>query len=275
MVDFASALQSARRRARIAGRPLSKAETAGIAESFAQEASVKAGQKLQVQELEKQRQERQEAIRKGEEAAARAEKAQSTREKHEAAGAVAGGAVGGVFGGPVGAAVGSQVGAAAGPVLVPAFEKVNVGMDIVEKGGEFIEETEDKDLAKIALNPVAGLTDLASDSCIIVTACTSHDSPEVELTREYRDTFLTRSQVIGYYWLASLIVPFINKSCIIKAIVKKILVDRLIDHGYVELGYYEKRKHITSKIVSEFFLSVCNVMGFIKDELSKEVQANG
>ena len=152
-------------------------------------------------------------------------------QKKESRGTAAGAAVGGTAGAMLGGPLGAAVGASIGGTVGGAL------------GG----------------------------SCIIVTACTSEDSPEVELTRAYRDKFLTSNQILGYYWLASFVVPFIMNSYFVRRMFKVFLVDRLIDHAMVALKYQDKHRYKTSFWISEKFLGLCNFLGHLKKELTKEV----
>ena len=107
-----------------------------------------------------------------------------------------------------------------------------------------------------------GLAGLASESCIIVTACTDRNSYEVEVTRQYRDKFLTGTQLRGYYCLAEKLVPTIENNTIIRTLVKKHLVDRLVDYGEMKLGLKDNCK-LSSKIVSNLFLGLIKTVGII------------
>jgi hypothetical protein len=113
----------------------------------------------------------------------------------------------------------------------------------------------------IVAGPVRAVRDAARSVCIIVTACTDPDSPEVEIAREFRDKFLDAEQLRGYYLLASKIVPLIESNGIVKKLVKKWLVDRLVDYGAVMLGKKEKTSLRSSYIVSRLFLSLIRAVG--------------
>jgi len=222
MPNYAEALMTARRKSRLAGKPLTTQEVAGVTEGFAEEASTVAGMNLQAKELSENR-------RVQKEQAKRTEKLEKKQSRAAGVGALAGAGLGLIIPGasPITTALGASIGSGVGEAL----------------GGE----------------------------CIIVTACTSDDSPEVNLTREYRDKFLTKEQIIGYYWLASLLVPLILKLGFFKSIVKRFLVDRLIDHGSVALGKRKDHKYRSSYFISEKFLSLCSFLGFLKGELSEGV----
>ena len=105
--------------------------------------------------------------------------------------------------------------------------------------------------------------------CIIVTACTDRNSPEVELTREYRDRFLTPEQLRGYYMIAETILPFVNKH---KRLVKLILVDNLIEYGRYALDKTSDRPSIASRIITRTFVCLCKLVGRTRKQF---IRANG
>ena len=96
--------------------------------------------------------------------------------------------------------------------------------------------------------------------CIIVTICTSRDSEEVNIARDYRDKYLSIEQLRGYYIIAEKVVPYLKYN-IIKKLVKKFLVDKLISHA--------KDKH---NITTKLFLKLCEHFG--QQQLSF-VRSNG
>jgi len=100
-----------------------------------------------------------------------------------------------------------------------------------------------------------------SSECIIITACTSSDSYEVEISREFRDKYMSNYHLGGYYALASRVAPMIRKSHFLKLITKKFLVDRLVDYGEWVLGYKPKMRFRTSRIVTAGFLKLCAAIG--------------
>jgi hypothetical protein len=83
------------------------------------------------------------------------------------------------------------------------------------------------------LNPGAAIY---NSICIIVTACTSPNSEEVNITRQYRDKFLDQETLRGYYMIAEKVVPLINKHKWFRSFVKKHLVDNLIEYGRYALA---------------------------------------
>jgi hypothetical protein len=170
---------------------------------------------------------------------------QSVGEKLGIGGKAERGAVGGALGGAGAAwAMGAMMGTAAGPV----------GMAV-----------------GAAVGAVVGLVS-GKSGCIIVTACTDSNSYEVNVARQYRDKFLDRDQLRGYYALAERIVPILEKNARIKSQVKSRLVDRLIDYGEWKLDLKKKKPLIASVIVSKAFLGLCKTVGFV---LPEYVRLNG
>lgn len=104
--------------------------------------------------------------------------------------------------------------------------------------------------------------------CIIVTACTDRNSYEVEVTRQYRDKYLTQTQLRGYYWAAEKLVPTIENNMTVRTLVKKHLVDRLVDYGEMKLGLKDNCK-LSSKIVSNLFLGLIKTVGIIIPEYTR------
>jgi hypothetical protein len=99
--------------------------------------------------------------------------------------------------------------------------------------------------------------------CIIVTACTSSDSYEVGVARRYRDEFLDKDQLRGYYILAERVVPVMEKNEKAKNLIKKMLVIPLIRYGEYSMGLKVKRCSITDYIISKLFLGVIKTIGLI------------
>lgn len=97
-------------------------------------------------------------------------------------------------------------------------------------------------------------------SCIIITACTSPDSYDVNIAREYRDNILSIETLAGYYALCEVVVPWIHKSGLFKAIIKNCLVDRMIDYFECALNYKKKTDFMTSEIITKGFLSICDLI---------------
>jgi len=108
---------------------------------------------------------------------------------------------------------------------------------------------------------VGGVVGAIAGSCIIISACTSRDSYEVEIAREFRDKYMSDLHLGGYYALAHRFVPLMEKSRFLKLITKKVLVDRLVDYGEFILGYKPKPQLRTSRVITEGFLKLCAAIG--------------
>jgi len=107
----------------------------------------------------------------------------------------------------------------------------------------------------------SALGEFTRKNCIIITACTSPDSYEVKIAREFRDKKMTEEQVRGYYIFAELLVPVIEKSDELKEYTKKYLVDRLVDFGEWALGKKQNKPSQISCIVTLSFLNMCKDIG--------------
>jgi|GEM_PF-4872410 len=97
--------------------------------------------------------------------------------------------------------------------------------------------------------------------CIIVSACTSRDSYEVNIARKFRDRHMDEEELTGYYALCVFVVPFIRKYPLVRKIVKKVLVDRLVDYGEWRLDMKQDMKYATSGVVKKMFLGLCRHIG--------------
>jgi hypothetical protein len=118
---------------------------------------------------------------------------------------------------------------------------------------------------------IGGISGFIENTCIIVTACHGRDSEEVNITREYRDKFMDRDSIRGYYMIAESIVPTMEKSEELTKLVKLGLVDKLIEYGKFKLGYDD---YLTeeAKDITELFLDLCNKIGKSVDKFTR---ANG
>lgn len=97
-------------------------------------------------------------------------------------------------------------------------------------------------------------------SCIIITAATDPHSYEVNVTREYRDRYLSQQTLRGYYMIAEQIVPLMHKSKLFKRFIKKSLVNHIVRHCEWGIGIRKKRP-IISSFITETFLSFCDGLG--------------
>ena len=108
---------------------------------------------------------------------------------------------------------------------------------------------------------IGGVGGLLAGSCIIISACTSSDSYEVEIAREFRDKYMGPYHLGGYYALAHRFVPIMEKSNFLKLLTKRFLIYRLVDYGEWILGYKPKMQLRSSRIVTEGFLRLCATIG--------------
>lgn len=102
---------------------------------------------------------------------------------------------------------------------------------------------------------------LLKNACIIVSACTGRNSYEVNVARKYRDRYMSEEELTGYYTLCIFVVPFIHRYPLVKRLVKRILVDRLVDYGEWRLDMKPKMKYLTSGAVKRAFLGLCRHVG--------------
>jgi len=102
----------------------------------------------------------------------------------------------------------------------------------------------------------AGIGGIIGGGCIIISACTDPDSYEVNIAREYRDSYMSLEELIGYYTLARLVVPIMPKK-----LVKRYLVDRLVDYGEVILERKKRLRFTSSYWITTGFLKLCEGIG--------------
>ncbi len=97
--------------------------------------------------------------------------------------------------------------------------------------------------------------------CIIISACTDPHSYEVELSRIFRDRYMGPETLIGYYRLASLVAPLIDKFRSVRWVTRMMLVKRLVDYGEWILGMKYNTARPMSHIVTKAFLGLCQRLG--------------
>ena len=247
-LNFTDQLMDVQRKARLTGAPLSPQAIRGIAEGYADSTSARlarsktlelqeTGQNIQKEEfgqnlaLETSKAETQKsqfaeqlAFQKEQDEAQQrlAEKQMKAEER---------------------SSIGAGVGALAGGTLAAAAAFDPTGIALIAGGGMI--------LGKM----------LGKARCIIISVCTSPDSYEVNIAREYRDKYLDNQTLAGYYRLCVYIVPYILKYPLLKKIVKKVLIDRLIDYGEWILGKKPYKEYRTSSLVKVSFLALCRRIG--------------
>lgn len=119
---------------------------------------------------------------------------------------------------------------------------------------------------------IGGIMGAAGASCIIVTACTDPHSHEVEISREFRDKYLGPVTLRGYYIIADKLVPVIKKHGWVKKIVKRVLVDSLVDYGEFILEKKDTKPKLTSTVITESFLWCCKAVGKSKPVLFRNME---
>lgn len=130
------------------------------------------------------------------------------------------------------------------------------------------------------VNPIlgaiaGGLLGRIFKKCIIITACEGPESYEVEVSRIYRDKFMTIYELIGYYRFAHFIAFFIERHRGFKRVIKNQLVDRLVD--YAEWLFRlkpEMERPFLSKWVTRGFLKFCRVVGKLMGKFGKYTNKN-
>lgn len=222
-MNFTQKLMEAKRRARLMGRPLAKSEVAGITAGYAATASERLARTKQLK-LQKEGLTLQEKMHTESLAQRKYETEQELQVGREAMRRER--REGRVTGALGGAAAGAYVGS-----VVPG-------------------------LGTLAGAIIGGVVGLFGGSCIIISACTDPYSYEVNIAREYRDNYLSLQELVGYYALAEIVVPIMPKK-----LVKRYLVDRLVDYGEVALGYKPKLRYRSSRYVKRGFLGLCSFIG--------------
>lgn len=109
---------------------------------------------------------------------------------------------------------------------------------------------------------VGAVVGFVSSKCIIISACTSPDSYEVEISRRYRDKHMSEYELIGYYTIAPTVAGWIHRHRPVKRLIKSQLVDRMVDYGEWIFNIKPEMKNpVLSKFVTKSFLSLCRIIG--------------
>jgi len=128
---------------------------------------------------------------------------------------------------------------------------VGIGQKTAETAEQAIKDTSPKKLFKEA-----------SDKCIIITTATELGHEAVTIAREYRDKFLDKITLRGYYRVAQYIVPWMKQDHEFKKQIKVNLVDKLIEFGRYMLGGDVEPSGDSIK-TTEDFISLCRIYGEI------------
>jgi hypothetical protein len=166
-----------------------------------------------------------------------------------------------VAGGVIGGQLGAMGGRAAGEALGIGGERErSIGGGIV--GGAAAGAMVGGPVGAVIGGIVGGVSQLfgGDGGCIIVSCCHGRDSEEVNITREYRDKFMDKESIRGYYRLADVVVPQMEADPMFKKWVKREIVDNLIEYGKRELGYSDKCG-LDAEAVSMAFLQACKDAG--------------
>ena len=234
-LSFTDALASVRKKAQLRGVPVSQQEVSGVAAGYSEQASSRLAKIVTLQQ-QKEQFEKTTAMQKSQ-FEQRMEQDRKDREAAIKAGeresTVSGATTGALLGY---SAIGGVTGGPVGAVI-------------------------------------GGIAGKILSKCIIVSSCTSKDSHEVEIAREFRDKYMSNLHLGGYYALSTQYVRLINKSHFVKLLTKKFLVDRLVDYGEWILGYKPKRQLRTSTIITEGFLSLCAFIG-MQVEIQPYIEAH-
>jgi hypothetical protein len=111
---------------------------------------------------------------------------------------------------------------------------------------------------------------VAVAACIIVTCCTDGDKEKIEICRKYKDKFMTRDMIRGYYMLAEPVVPILEKHAWLKRLTKWWLVDNLIEYGSYMIMETHNKPSLLSKVISKGFLRLCKWVGGRRDSFTRK-----
>jgi len=115
----------------------------------------------------------------------------------------------------------------------------------------------------------AGFLGGIADSCIIVTCATSRESDEVMTAKEFRDTFMDKDSIRGYYMIAECVVPMMKDSAEFKERIKESFVDPLIEFGGYVLGKTDERPSEEATRTAIKFLTACKSIGMTKKRYTR------
>lgn len=117
-----------------------------------------------------------------------------------------------------------------------------------------------------AVGIVEGALTGGEGACMIVSACMGRGSFDVQVARLYRDRFVDRVTLRGYYMIAEWIVPWMTRYPALLRIVRRGLVDPLITYAiwrlskdWMPFGAYLPGWYV--RTVSRWFLRVCKRFG--------------
>lgn len=108
---------------------------------------------------------------------------------------------------------------------------------------------------------IGGALGWLTSSCVIITACTDPYSYEVNVSRLYRDKYMNLDELSGYYRIAKVVVPILNKVPILRRMTKRLLVMPMVDYGEWFMHMKPKIKHKISAYITLGFLGLCEYAG--------------
>jgi hypothetical protein len=138
-------------------------------------------------------------------------------------------------------------------------------------GGKEAMDSTGKAFQGMVENIGQSISSVVSDSCIIVTACCGRDSEEVDITRRFRDKFMTKEQTRGYYMISQELAPMMKANPLLCDMIKTTIVDHLIEYGKSRLGM-TKTCSRASMTIAHDFLKGCQKAGKTAD---KFIRSNG
>lgn len=264
MATFTEALNAARRRAYLSGRPLSREETTGITAGFAETAADRLS-KARALELSQSEIAQRETLQKSDiEAKAKLQSESLEAEKQRLAERLA--AEKEIESARLAESkrvtdLELQVAQDAKSDATSTKKAVGTAVAGAAVGGYMAAGTAVGGPIGAAVGAILGFVGTKTGICIIIGACTSPNAPEVEIAREYRDKYMAVIELAGYYFLSCFVVPLIKVFPPFKWMVRRFLIARLVDHGKVVLGYKERYQMRSSRAVSEKFLGLCRWIG--------------
>jgi hypothetical protein len=155
-------------------------------------------------------------------------------------------------------------------VLAQANRIAGSSKGVVEPAYEEITGDELPEVVQALSNPAGYLAGKAG--CIIITACTTPDSYEVNIARIYRDAHMSPEQLRGYYMMAEKIVPYMHKYPRLKRFIKTNLVDHWVKYGRWYCGMGRAFPPTKTRNITRSFLSLCGLVGRMKHQY---VRING
>ena len=182
-------------------------------------------------------------------------------------------AVTGVDAGTIASEGGAAAASAAGTTA--ASEAAATGAEAAvdaEAGAAAAEAGASEGAADVVIGYIADVVEAIAAACIIVTVCTNGDKYKINITREYRDKFMSPVALRGYYIIASKVVPWISENTWLKKTLKVYLVDNLIEYGTYALGKTEIKPSLKSVIITKTFLGLCSLTGMTRTHF---IRANG